>query len=552
MVVTTPKLYRTQTTLPTKAEVSSLPLQAPQVSPFILQRVCAAGDKESAAELDRIAAEISRVQFLERGEFPKGTPAISQETLSEGDMKALLQAKIIRKVSRRDVHRNKGQFGTAFSVAEPAKKRRRFIYWPKSINSREELEEIVPELKDVVSYAELPPDQWAAQFDIKASFYQYELPEAVKWHFAFEFEGACYIMERLPMGFRLAPAFMQAVSKCLVSRIDPHSAVHVDNTRFVGTEQVVETRAQAYIKTCAEAGVTLNDDPLNLPHQHGEFCGVQYDYAASLVSITDKLRDKLRGWVSTDLSTITITELQSVFGLLYFASRVLRLDLWPFYQAVKCYRRKMSASRNLPPATCYHTPANVWPSVIPLLKRWLHLCISAAPVSHYRATPQKVVRLVVDASTQGWGATLFKDGTFFVAMGKWPAPIQSSEINEHEVQAAVEAFQTFAPDLENVQVILAFDNTSAIASMCKSLPQAEKLAAASARLKRLIPDSSKLTVEYISTTANPADEPSRGKSVVPDKVFAWGRSVGRVARSHHSVVIPRRDFCPHEMMNALT
>ena len=44
-----------------------------------------------------------------------------------------------------------------------------------------------------------------------------------------------------------------------------------------------------------------------------------------------------------------------------------------------------------------------------------------------------------------------------------------------------------------------------------------------------------------------AEVAKRGKAVVPEKLLAWGRSVGRVARSHHSVVLPRRDFCPHAM-----
>jgi hypothetical protein len=539
--------YRAGTTLPTRTQVSSLKLQAPAVDPFVLDRILANSDVDSAEVLSRVASEIDRVQTLPRGPFPRGTPEISKLTLCHDDLTSLKNSQIIRCVSKREIHRHNGQFGTAFSVVEIHKNRRRFIYWPKSINSCEELDKIVPELQDVVSYAQLPPNQWAAQFDIKASFYQYELPEAVKWHFAFEFEGSYYIMERLPMGFRLAPALMQAVSKCLVSKIDSHADVHIDNTRFVGTQEEVTRCSVAYRKVCTEAGVTLNDDPLNKPHQRGEFCGLQYDYAHSLVTITQKLRDKLQSWSVADISIITLTDMQSLYGLLYFASRVLRLDIWPFYQAVKCYRRKMSASRNLPPAACYHTPANIWPSVIPFLKQWLQQCLSAQSISHFRRRPDASLRLVVDASTKGWGATIFHNGTFTVAMGKWPCEISCSQINEHEVLAAVEAFKAFGDSLSNVHILLAFDNTSAIASMHKMLPQAEQLAAATNKLKRLIPESSTIKVEYISTSANPADEPSRGKAVVPEKLLAWGRSVGRVARSHHSVVLPRRDFCPHAM-----
>ena len=88
------------------------------------------------------------------------------------------------------------------------------------------------------------------------------------------------------------------------------------------------------------------------------------------------------------------------------------------------------------------------------------------------------------------------------------------------------------------------DNTSAIAAMTKSISKAEALARAAAIAKQHLPEIH-TTVEYVSTSINPADNASRGKEFCDSKLTEALGAMGRGEAQRRIIRRPRRDFVPN-------
>jgi hypothetical protein len=401
-------------------------------------------------------------------------------------------------------------------------------------------------LGDILRHsAEMAGSETAAVFDLTASFYQWELPPHLQAKFAFRWNGETFCMNRLPMGFKLAPAFMEAVVNCLLPDLPPGVKVgtHIDNVRFMGEASAVKKAADEFQTRCHAVGVTLNPiDPY--PHHQGEWLGTWADYTKGTVTLGKKIRAKLEVWQSANLSSLSINDMESLHGLLLYCTRVMRLDVAPYYGAIKCLRRKLSASRLLDPVARANTPANIWPATFPIWRSWISTLLAAPPVAHRQLDGTTPLTLFVDASTRGYGAVLCDNTGYRTISGKWDTHIPSDAINEHELLVVGLALEGF--DLpEDADLHIVIDNTSAIAALRRSLVKDEILSNLASEIRKKLPNR-KVAVSHISTSLNPSDEVSRGNPVVHDKVVHALGAVGKVeARLRHQVLRPRRDFIPN-------
>ena len=263
---------------------------------------------------------------------------------------------------------------------------------------------------------------------------------------------------------------------------------------------------------CRQAGITLNDEPGNTPHQFGTFLGVEFDYATGTCRLTAKSLSKL-DHISTLLqSNVTFDDIFELFGVLFFCSCVLRHRI-P-YHPFKFYRKRASAFNkhgNGQQAT------SIWPCVLQEIRDW----ISTLRTNNWTKPTRPVLErnvLYTDASLSGFGAILFDtDGGVHKLAGRWTPLEASRRIEELEAMAISRATIHFAPHLTSKGLDLNIDNTSVRGSLRKGYSRSYNLdtrihEVQNAFLAHNIPD---IKVTYVKSADNIADGLSRGSDNYP-------------------------------------
>jgi hypothetical protein len=98
--------------------------------------------------------------------------------------------------------------------------------------------------------------------------------------------------------------------------------------------------------------------------------------------------------------------------------------------------------------------------------------------------------------------------------------VAPQKICDAEMAAVVEAAQRFGNELRGHAVMLVVDNTSVLHAITKGRSDALSLSELIFLFKRILfeKDIKVVDVRWISSAENPADEPSRGHSVIPRKI----------------------------------
>ena len=376
----------------------------------------------------------------------------------------------------------------------------------------------------------------AIVFDLTQGFHQLELSE--EWQQAFGFcvinpdtkNKEYFVATRMVMGTTPAPSILQTVlegvAKEAVTRADNPKVtwkVHVDGVRFIATADVLTRIARHFVEICTEANLTIKPEPLvNLPHTTGEWLGLTHTYApAPRVRLTPKAVNKIEDAKKMVTTTMTVDDALHVYGVIQYYAAALRAPSYLWYHAIKFYRRM--SSRLARGDVHMDDPAQMWDCAAEATRRWCEWLLE-----HDECTPQRRVDKVetlmfVDASKNGWGAVLCHGGRILHVGRRWnPGEIQQAnfDINSAEVAAAKHGAQHFAQELHSRSIKIVFDNTNAIDRLKKSSAHAGRLnAAVAGTIAALdLAQPSSVVLGYISSGHNPADEPSRFKSLCWEKL----------------------------------
>lgn len=278
----------------------------------------------------------------------------------------------------------------------------------------------------------------ATPVDAAAFYDQFALEPAVQPYFVFHFEGKCFTMKVLPMGFRPAADIAQLTAQAMLDLTEQTSALaYIDNFIFTGHEQ--DTNAQRFIAACEKYNLTLNEAPdfkwrAEMSQSCFDFLGEHYELGPNqqMKSSTSKTITKItRAIAILDaynplLSTRTIA---AVFGILIYASSSHDMSLANYFQSMR-YLGHVSRV-----TTDWSAPAPpIDPATLLQLKEW------AATIAKNHKTPLQGPRqfshdieIQVDASAWGWGCLIIHpDGTVRTMQQKWPDDFnaQSSTIAE--------------------------------------------------------------------------------------------------------------------------
>lgn len=238
--------------------------------------------------------------------------------------------------------------------------------------------------------------EWASGFDLDCAFFQQELDPEVSLYFCFVGpDGKTYAFNRLPMGFVASCEVQQDFTREMIDKRTIPADVYIDGARFIGSREEVSEALDAAEEKCCEFNAQAT---FAKPAQGQTWLGVNYDFVNKKVWLTQTLIEKienLRNPVSW-----TYRDMMAAFSYLFYGSAILRIDLAPFFHAVKFYSRR---SRGVPEDL--ELPVKIWPSIKKTVDDWFDVVLSNTPTVPAEANEEARWLLYTDASTDGWGGS---------------------------------------------------------------------------------------------------------------------------------------------------
>ena len=407
-------------------------------------------------------------------------------------------------------------------VEEITVEERRPIKWPERLNTElQEKSESDIELKtQTQKMNQVHEGKFAVCEDLTHSYHQVGMEPEVRNLFGIHVivDGRRYVVrvKRLPMGFVKAADVMNAIVNTLADAActikESAKDVHIDNVRMVSDSANSLERAQRDFREASKfARVTLNEDKLTRVHQAGTHCGVESEYVENTVRLKDSFVSKLKTNIE-GMHRWTIGEMEVAFGRLFHGAEILAAPLWRWYAAIKFYRRRMAADES------DNNPANVWPCCIQAITEWADYLVENKPRVVPDPTLEPDVTVFTDAAPKGWGTVIIEENTgrvhvFGGRFSHWKA--EHEHINLKEARAVEESVKIIYEIFPKFPAAVTWrvDNTSALGATKKGRSRVFEMNRVIAEIREQIPETTTTRFEYVPSSLNWADGPSRGKQV---------------------------------------
>jgi hypothetical protein len=355
---------------------------------------------------------------IRRGE---GTPTANYRSAW---IESLCSTNVVAEIDREDVR----GWTRLYAVPEPAKERFRAIMHTFEINDfcgRDTLDPCKFPTKRTISEAVHDGEHMIA-LDFSAYYYQFPLDQLVGRRMCFRWNQRFYRLLKLAMGQRQAVDVANAATMRMLDF--DHSSRRVmsiiDNVIFIGTRESVVSDACIFIQRCKEVNATLNEidvrtasrsDVEKLVQQVGDWGGVHIDLAEKTVCLMQKIINKTRmSWANR--AHWQWRHYAAHIGLLFWAWGILELPMASFFEVLRfnsevgktsmqryaTFKRERGLPDNATPANPFWSePANIWPSVMPVLERWTETVLQNRPRAVKPSLDHEVL-LECDASKWGW------------------------------------------------------------------------------------------------------------------------------------------------------
>lgn len=444
--------------------------------------------------------------------------------LSAEDIVLLMQAGILRKF---DGDLSEALKMHIFSVPEPHKTRRRFIVHTIDVNNATAWNCPKTEFVEFELMIEAGTSGYWWTADAAAYYHQIPLPSSSAKYYAFATVIGTVTLTTIPTGQRQCVGAAQAISKFLLrvtvhnlptSCETKHQEAYIDNFRIIADDvDIATTAARSFVSVCRQYRVTLNETEQQIVDSIKEakdFRGVRFD--GDTVALTEKTHKKF-SQITEDLQLVhhwTIDYIDSVFGLLIFASQVLQTEISSYYYVYKFMRRR---HQQLSMGKIIRTSsARVWASLLTnkagTLVSWLKELQCTNRRGFPKCRPVQIPVLVTDASLAGFGAMLFIQGKVNWVGQPWNVEelkkaginLDSRCIAHLEAYAVLKGLELLCNDYVLLHLVL--DNTSVIGGL-------HRRRSANFHLNKLIHQMARrwrfASISYVESRANPTDALSR-------------------------------------------
>lgn len=352
--------------------------------------------------------------------------------------------------------------------------------------------------------------------DLAACFNSFPIPESMKPFYVFRASGRFYTLNVIATGQRQCPAAAHSLTASLAKRAAREASAetgmiciphpYIDNVRFAGNRDVCDRAREIFSDLCAVVGLKLN--PCHPWSSSYEFLGVKFDHNTKSVTISDKTRTKLskivEQWGSKDyISTLSMKDVLSCFGLIVWGSRVVHFPLGHFYQLIKFLRRR--ANRRLSEA------AQFWPSILQSTLRSIRRIVDCPPRNALVDEEREFI-IFCDASLEGYGVVWFDGTSTKVFSGVWENDLET-DIQVLESEAALIATEILPKNESQgrIRVLLFIDNTSVVGSLKKTHSRNFQVNTnVTKALGNLRENNYTACIRWIRSEFNISDAPSRG------------------------------------------
>ena len=429
-----------------------------------------------------------------------------------------------------------------FGTLEVEKGRTRAIKHPPEINewiTKDDLLGIqLPTLTEQRQQVEAA--DYAVELDGASFFDGFVVHPRIAARQAFKSGGKTYLYDRLLMGVRYAVDIAQVAMKILARKAmqdakkqhgkayNVTEQTNIDNVRFAGERPHVLTTARLFVQAAQTAGVTItqpDDETEKLWEQRKhKWLGAMYDLKTRTTSLAAKSLNKINAsWKNR--AAWSIRQLAAHYSLLFWATRILRLDVSQKFAAMKAYRELATLLQEADDAGVWDKPAKLPKKAYEELEKWTAEASSNTPVNFVTRAPQHT--LFIDASRYRWGAVCWcHDSNEVTVLSRRWDNATSKKGMEHSTQAeplavtrALKTYLQSHPDARAVRVFT--DSITARAAHRKGYAADYNINSAVRTVKKDLPDVH-IEVHHIAGKNNPGDDPSRGK-----RTRRW--SVGELA-----------------------
>ena len=409
-----------------------------------------------------------------------------------------------------------------FRIDEPEKQRARIITWTQRVNDIRY--EASPALNITDPYKVIllaDGTHSAVVADLKAAFYQIEIPTYARHRFVFRYRDTVYQFTRLPMGARQSAELcaiylqcltIQALSRC--GKLDAlgRAVFHVDNVRIPATPDTGGMIRDALVAAAADFGATWGECEWSRSYT---FLGFNYDHEAQTIAIKDSKRRKLADTLMRISPTwpASVKDWLKAMGRATTYARALGLPPTAFARMLAMQRR---------------VQATKCPVLVGNLEDRLHLALLHATILNSRTLAFSLFRgregplhLYTDASLDGYAAVLCTKVNCQVLAKRR----SHTSINQAELFALEQGLRFFFHQLRAARVVVHMDSQVALRCIGKRHSPVFVLQNLVQRIWSVIERIRPLSIEFekIPSKLNPADAPSRNRPIDTELPSTLGR-----------------------------
>lgn len=298
---------------------------------------------------------------------------------------------------------------------------------------------------------------YMASLDIKDAYYQIPIHESHKKYLRFTFNGELYQFTCLPFGLNTAPYVFTKVMKPVAAFLRQQGVtlvVYLDDIWIMGKSFTdCEKNVNLTENLLKTLGFIINYEKSQLkPSRICRFLGVIYNSLNMTVELPEAKRTKIRCLVQQfEINhQYKIQKFAEMLGFLVSCCPAVNYGL---VYTKACERLKFRALLNS--NGNYNGKLTINQEVIDELTWWKTVGSSSFNPIRY---PYYNVVIFTDASKSGWGAVCGNES----AHGAWKDNEKDLSINFLELTAAFFGLKCFANDLNDCQILLRIDNTTAI------------------------------------------------------------------------------------------
>jgi hypothetical protein len=401
-----------------------------------------------------------------------------------------------------------------FTRPKPKKRTKRMIVDGRPVNHAQRRPPHVP-LPGLHHVREALKYKYVVELDGVSYFNQFKLNRKIRRWFAFKVGKQTWSWTRMPMGWAHSVHVAQTVTNWLAKDLQGvHVLTYIDNVYIFGNDiETITTALEQFLARANEINATFE---ISTPI--GETCkvlGMDVDLTHKTIQIPQTTVEKLQPLAQQftplhDERAFSYRMIWIIIGNAMWGARILNIPMcdYPNLTAWICEKARLIAADD----QLWTHRVRLWPKARQQLQDLLDTVCENNP---WEAPSAEGIQhtMYTDASDVGYATIHSSELGNATCAATWTPAMTAKIIAERELYAAKEAIRQAAraSEIANMKLQscrLYTDNTNCVSWLTK---RRAKSFFANAMLREVVKDLQgvPLIAEYIQSTNNPADRPSR-------------------------------------------